>query len=72
MLAKNPIYSACAKMMQLPAGSITVTSSPPQGGVSSPGDIARLREIPALYGAIIGKALYDGAVKLPEVVITGR
>lgn len=42
------------------------------GGVSSPGDIARLREIPSLYGAIIGKALYDGAVKLPEVVAPGR
>lgn len=42
------------------------------GGVSSPGDIARLRQIPSLYGAIIGKALYDGAVKLPEVVATGR
>jgi phosphoribosylformimino-5-aminoimidazole carboxamide ribotide isomerase len=42
------------------------------GGVSSAGDIVRLREIPGLYGAIIGKALYDGAVKLPEVVAAGR
>jgi phosphoribosylformimino-5-aminoimidazole carboxamide ribotide isomerase len=40
------------------------------GGVSSAGDIERLRTIPGLYGCIIGKALYDGAVRLPEV--TGR
>jgi phosphoribosylformimino-5-aminoimidazole carboxamide ribotide isomerase len=32
------------------------------GGVSSAEDLRRLNEIPRLYGAIIGKALYDGRI----------
>jgi phosphoribosylformimino-5-aminoimidazole carboxamide ribotide isomerase len=38
------------------------------GGVSSAADVARLRQMPGLYGCIIGKALYDGAVQLRELV----
>lgn len=38
------------------------------GGVSSAADVQRLREMPGLYGCIIGKALYDGAIQLSEVV----
>ncbi len=34
------------------------------GGVSTQADIERLAAIPGLYGAIIGKALYDGRVDL--------
>jgi len=34
------------------------------GGVSSQADIERLATLPGLYGAIIGKALYDGRVDL--------
>jgi len=37
------------------------------GGVSSADDVRRLQEMPGLYGCIIGKALYDGAVKLSEL-----
>lgn len=37
------------------------------GGVSSVADVERLRRIPRLYGCIIGKALYDGAISLREV-----
>lgn len=37
------------------------------GGVSSAADVRRLGQMPGLYGCIIGKALYDGAVKLPEI-----
>jgi len=37
------------------------------GGVSSAEDVRRLRQMPGLYGCIIGKALYDGAVNLPEI-----
>jgi phosphoribosylformimino-5-aminoimidazole carboxamide ribotide isomerase len=33
------------------------------GGVSSAGDLRRLSRIPGLYGAIIGKALYDGKIE---------
>ena len=38
------------------------------GGVSSVADVKRLSEMPGLYGCIIGKALYDGAMQLPELV----
>lgn len=38
------------------------------GGVSSVSDVKRLSEMPGLYGCIIGKALYDGAMQLPELV----
>ena len=34
------------------------------GGVTTADDVRRLQAMPGLYGAIIGKALYDGAVKL--------
>ena len=37
------------------------------GGVSSPGDIAALRSI-GVYGVIIGKALYEGRLKLEDVL----
>lgn len=37
------------------------------GGVSSAADVRRLGEMPGLYGCIIGKALYDGAIHLPEI-----
>ncbi len=38
------------------------------GGVSSAQDVKRLGEMPGLYGCIIGKALYDKAVSLPDLV----
>jgi phosphoribosylformimino-5-aminoimidazole carboxamide ribotide isomerase len=37
------------------------------GGVSSAEDVRRLAAFPDLYGAIIGKALYDGKVNLREL-----
>jgi phosphoribosylformimino-5-aminoimidazole carboxamide ribotide isomerase len=37
------------------------------GGVSSAADVQRLSAMPGLYGCIIGKALYDGTVKLREI-----
>lgn len=37
------------------------------GGVSSAADVQRLGQMPGLYGCIIGKALYDGALSLREV-----
>lgn len=38
------------------------------GGVSSIDDLVALAELPGVTGAIIGKALYDGKVDLPEAV----
>ena len=37
------------------------------GGVSNAADVERLGRMPGLYGCIIGKALYDGAVKLKDI-----
>ncbi|MGB8170231.1 MAG: 1-(5-phosphoribosyl)-5-[(5-phosphoribosylamino)methylideneamino]imidazole-4-carboxamide isomerase [Chthoniobacteraceae bacterium] len=37
------------------------------GGVSSAADVERLAQMPGLYGCIIGKALYDGAVNLRDL-----
>ena len=37
------------------------------GGVSSAADVRRLGQMPGLYGCIIGKALYDGAVNLRDL-----
>ena len=42
------------------------------GGVSSAADVQRLGKMPGLYGCIIGKALYDGAVSLPAVAAEQR
>jgi phosphoribosylformimino-5-aminoimidazole carboxamide ribotide isomerase len=37
------------------------------GGIGSAEDVRRLREISGIHGAIIGKALYDGAFTLSDV-----
>jgi phosphoribosylformimino-5-aminoimidazole carboxamide ribotide isomerase len=41
------------------------------GGVSRAEDVHRLARMPGLYGCIIGKALYDGAVRLREIADCG-
>jgi phosphoribosylformimino-5-aminoimidazole carboxamide ribotide isomerase len=38
------------------------------GGVSSLGDLQRLSQYPRIHGAIIGKALYDNAIRLHDAV----
>ncbi|HWI65176.1 MAG TPA: HisA/HisF-related TIM barrel protein, partial [Symbiobacteriaceae bacterium] len=38
------------------------------GGVSSLADIQRLRAIPGVTGAILGKAIYTGAIDLKEAL----
>ncbi len=38
------------------------------GGVSTVQDVKRLGEMPGLYGCIIGKALYDKAISLSDLV----
>jgi len=37
------------------------------GGVSSVSDVQRLKKMTGLYGCIIGKALYDGAINLRDL-----
>lgn len=38
------------------------------GGVSSLADLQRLAQNPRIYGAIVGKALYDNAIRLHDAV----
>jgi phosphoribosylformimino-5-aminoimidazole carboxamide ribotide isomerase len=40
------------------------------GGIGSAAHVHRLAELPGLYGCIIGKALYDGAMTLTELTAT--
>jgi phosphoribosylformimino-5-aminoimidazole carboxamide ribotide isomerase len=42
------------------------------GGVSSAEDVLRLAAMPGLYGAIIGKALYDDRIRLAELSASMR
>jgi len=39
------------------------------GGVSNAEDVGKLRAMPGLYGAIIGKALYENTVTLSEIIL---
>ena len=57
--ANHELYKALSEEL-----SIQIIAS---GGVSSIDDVKRLREM-KLYGAIIGKAYYTGAVNLPEAI----
>jgi phosphoribosylformimino-5-aminoimidazole carboxamide ribotide isomerase len=59
MLA-GPNYAALAELLKLLDSNLIAS-----GGVSSRDDILRLAAMPGLYGAIIGKALYEGKVTLP-------
>ncbi|HEY7520292.1 MAG TPA: 1-(5-phosphoribosyl)-5-[(5-phosphoribosylamino)methylideneamino]imidazole-4-carboxamide isomerase [Methylomirabilota bacterium] len=42
------------------------------GGVGRVADIARLASIPGVAGVVVGRALYSGAVALPEAMAAGR
>ena len=57
--ANHDLYKTLANEL-----SIQIIAS---GGVSSIGDVKRLREMD-LYGAIIGKAYYTGAISLTEAI----
>jgi phosphoribosylformimino-5-aminoimidazole carboxamide ribotide isomerase len=38
------------------------------GGVASVGDLVRLAAVPGVLGAVVGRALYTGAVSLPDAL----
>ncbi|MEN2985278.1 MAG: 1-(5-phosphoribosyl)-5-[(5-phosphoribosylamino)methylideneamino]imidazole-4-carboxamide isomerase [Thermodesulfovibrionaceae bacterium] len=42
------------------------------GGVSSIEDIKKLKKIPKLWGVIVGKAIYSGAVNLKEAITVAK
>jgi phosphoribosylformimino-5-aminoimidazole carboxamide ribotide isomerase len=62
MLA-GPNFAETEKMLGQLSGKLIAS-----GGVSSAGDVQRLAQMPGLYGCIIGKALYDGAVRLADLL----
>jgi phosphoribosylformimino-5-aminoimidazole carboxamide ribotide isomerase len=42
------------------------------GGVARANDVARLASVPGVAGVVVGRALYTGAVTLPEAIAAGR
>jgi phosphoribosylformimino-5-aminoimidazole carboxamide ribotide isomerase len=62
-MMQGPNFTEMAKMLELLDCQLIAS-----GGVSSSSDVQRLGEMPGLYGCIIGKALYDKAVTLPELI----
>ena len=65
-MLQGPNFAETEKMLQ--ALDCQLIAS---GGVSSAADVERLAQMPGLYGCIIGKALYDGAVNLRDLAATG-
>lgn len=61
-MMQGPNFSETQKMLE--ALDCQLIAS---GGVSSAADVERLAQMPGLYGCIIGKALYDGAVNLRDL-----
>jgi phosphoribosylformimino-5-aminoimidazole carboxamide ribotide isomerase len=41
------------------------------GGISTAADVRRLADWPELHGAIIGRALYEGTLRLADCVVSG-
>ena len=61
-MMKGPNFAETEKMLQSLDCQLIAS-----GGVSSAADVQRLGQMPGLYGCIIGKALYDGAVNLRDL-----
>jgi phosphoribosylformimino-5-aminoimidazole carboxamide ribotide isomerase len=59
-MLEGPNYSALEELLDLLHCNLIAS-----GGVSRPDDLRRLASLPGLYGAIIGKALYEGKITLP-------
>ena len=59
-MLEGPNYSALTELLNLLDCNLIAS-----GGVSNSGDILRLAAMPGLYGAIIGKALYEGKIVPP-------
>jgi phosphoribosylformimino-5-aminoimidazole carboxamide ribotide isomerase len=56
-MLEGPNFAELEKML-----SILTCNLVASGGVSCADDLRRLNTMPGLYGAIIGKALYDGRI----------
>jgi phosphoribosylformimino-5-aminoimidazole carboxamide ribotide isomerase len=56
-MLQGPNFAELEKLLALLDCSLIAS-----GGVSSPDDVRKLATMPGLYGAILGKALYDGLI----------
>jgi phosphoribosylformimino-5-aminoimidazole carboxamide ribotide isomerase len=65
-MMRGPNVAAMRKMRE--AVSVPVIAS---GGVSTLADVGALREV-GMFGCIIGRALYDGSLSLPEAIREGN
>jgi phosphoribosylformimino-5-aminoimidazole carboxamide ribotide isomerase len=65
-MLQGPNFAAMAAMAA--AVEIPLVAS---GGITTPADVARLAELP-LAGCIIGRALYEGTLKLADVLALAR
>ena len=61
-MMQGPNFAETEKMLRSIRGQLIAS-----GGVSSAADVRRLAQMTGLYGCIIGKALYDGAIDLREL-----
>jgi phosphoribosylformimino-5-aminoimidazole carboxamide ribotide isomerase len=59
-MLEGPNYSALEELLRLLDCKLIAS-----GGVSRPEDLSMLASLPGLYGAIIGKALYEGKISTP-------
>ena len=59
-MLEGPNYSALEELLGLLDCNLIAS-----GGVSRPDDLKRLASLPGLYGAIVGKALYEGKITPP-------
>jgi len=64
-MLEGPNFAEMAKLLKLVNCQVIAS-----GGVSSADDLRELARMPGLYGAIIGKALYDGRItgNLREII----
>ena len=61
-MLEGPNFAELEQMLQMLNCNLIAS-----GGVSKAEDVFRLAKMEKLYGVIIGKALYDGAVDLREI-----
>jgi phosphoribosylformimino-5-aminoimidazole carboxamide ribotide isomerase len=59
-MLQGPNYSALQNLLEILRCNLIAS-----GGIASVEDIERLASMPGLYGAIIGKALYEGMITPP-------
>jgi phosphoribosylformimino-5-aminoimidazole carboxamide ribotide isomerase len=63
-MLEGPNYSAIRELLGVLDCNLIAS-----GGVAGVEDLKRLASIPGLYGAIIGKALYEGMISIPLPIL---